>query len=162
MKFSSTSTDSVVAAAAVAAPATVLFASMHDSSRGPLAAALFNSFADPTRARACSAGVRPARAPSSLFTAALQDDPLLDLRAYAPRFLSESLLRSADLVIVLGVRGEFVDLGQPCMRWDVPLIETRTPDAVHRIRDEIESLVRRLVRSRQWERTAGQGNAGSG
>ncbi len=39
---------------------TVLFACVHNAGRSQIAAALFNKYADPTRARAISAGTQPA------------------------------------------------------------------------------------------------------
>nr|WP_237050607.1 hypothetical protein [Luteitalea pratensis] len=41
------------------APARVIFACVHNAGRSQTAAALFNAVADPTRARAASAGTAP-------------------------------------------------------------------------------------------------------
>jgi hypothetical protein len=132
---------------------TVLFLSTHDTSRGPMAAALFNRIADPAVVQATSAGWRPGWAVPPFIVHALREMRGIDLAAYEPRMVQPKEVRRATLLVNIGVGDQFFDVGVPCMRWAVSLFGGRTADEVGRVCGDIEARVLRLCASRSWLRT---------
>jgi hypothetical protein len=127
----------------------VLFISMHDASRGPLAAALFNQFACPTRARAYSAGLRPARALSHLMGPLLEGSALV-LPPTSPKPLDVTEdLRRATFVVHIGQLGS-----RRCpehhVAWDVPTIKPPTLQRALLIKHHLEMRIACLVGERGW------------
>jgi arsenate reductase (thioredoxin) len=80
---------------------TVLFACVHNAGRSQMATALFNRLADPSKARARSAGTRPGRPVHAEVLAAMREIDI-DLAAARPQALTADLARDALLLITMG------------------------------------------------------------
>ena len=115
-----------------------------------MAAALFNDLADPSKARAVSAGTNPADRVHPVVADAMKDIGL-DVSANRPQRLTEDLARSASLLVTMGC-GESCPYvpGLQVEDWSLTDPKDRPIDEVKRIRDEIKQRVDALVRSRGW------------
>ena len=80
---------------------TVLFACVHNAGRSQMAAAWFNDLADPTKARAISAGTEPAERVHHEVVEVMKEVGL-DLSHQVPQLLSEELARNANLLVTMG------------------------------------------------------------
>jgi arsenate reductase len=120
--------------------ATVLFACVHNAGRSQMAAAFFNTMADPTKARAASAGTEPAAFVQGGVT---------------PRLLTLELVAQAALLITMGC-GEACPVvpGVEWEDWNLPDPKGLPPERVLAIRDEIRGRVKRLVAARGWHAAA--------
>jgi len=135
-----------------AAPATVLFACVHNAGRSQMAAALFNRLADPARARAISAGTRPGDRVHPEVVAVMAELGV-DLAAARPRRLDDALARQAELLVTMGC-GEECPVVPGLRREDWPLADPRgqPPARVRALRDDIAARVRALVEREGWLR----------
>jgi arsenate reductase len=125
----------------------VLFACTHNAGRSVMAEAFFNALADPSRARAVSAGTAPAERVHPVVAEAMAELGF-DLSAHVPRLLTEELARTATRLVTMGcgeacpyvpgLRAEDWALADPAGR---PLEEVRA------IRDEVRVRVEELVSS---------------
>lgn len=132
---------------------TVLFACVHNAGRSQMAAAWFNHLADPSRARAISAGTEPgARVHSEVVTA--MNEVGLDLSLQEPRRLTDELAASATMLVTMGC-GEACPVVPGLRREDWPLEDPkgRSVEDVRRIREEIRALVLRLIHHERWDAT---------
>jgi arsenate reductase len=132
-------------------PAKVVFACVANAGRSQMAAALFNKLADPTRARAISAGTRPGSAVHPEVVTAMRDLGI-DLSSATPQYLSTDLVKDAHIVITMGC-GDECPLVPGVERDDWPLDDPkgRPVEAVREIRDEIKRRVEALVKERKWK-----------
>ena len=80
---------------------TVLFACVHNAGRSQMAAALFNLLADPTKARAISAGTEPGERVHPVVVDAMRELGT-DLSAARPRKLTDALAREAQVHVTMG------------------------------------------------------------
>jgi arsenate reductase len=124
---------------------TVVFACIQNAGRSQMASAYFNLLADPAKARAVSAGTRPAGHVHPEVVSVMREDGV-DLSASEPRLLTAELSLGASLLVTMGC-GEQCPLVPGLRREDWPLDDPhgRTLDSVRRIRDEIRARVERLV-----------------
>ncbi len=131
---------------------TVLFACVHNAGRSQLAAALFSAMADPSKARALSAGTEPAERVHPEVIAALAEIGI-DLAGAVPRRLTEALARQAQLLVTMGC-GERCPVvpGLPREDWQIVDPHGQTLERVRLIRDDIRARVARLVADRVWGR----------
>ena len=131
---------------------TVLFACIHNAGRSQMAAALFGQLADPAKARALSAGTDPGARVHPEVVEAMRERGV-DLSQAAPRKLTETLAREAQLLITMGC-GDECPVVPGLERDDWPLEDPKgkPPARVREIRDEIERRVRALVSERGWSR----------
>jgi arsenate reductase len=132
-------------------PAKVVFACVANAGRSQMAAALFNSLADPARARAISAGTRPGTAVHPEVVTAMRDLGI-DLSSATPQYLSTDLVKDAHIVITMGC-GDECPLVPGVEREDWPLDDPKGQpvEAVRGIRDEIKRRVEALVKERKWK-----------
>jgi arsenate reductase len=132
-------------------PAKVVFACVANAGRSQMAAALFNKLADPTRARAISAGTRPGSAVHPEVVTAMRDLGI-DLSSATPQYLSTDLVKDAHIVITMGC-GDECPLVPGVERDDWPLDDPKGQpvEAVREIRDEIKRRVEALVKERKWK-----------
>lgn len=130
----------------------VLFACVENAGRSQMAAALFNQAADPARARAVSAGTRPA-AMVHPEVAHVMREIGLDLVRVRPRALSRDLAAAASLLVTMGC-GEDCPLvpGLRVEEWSVPDPKGQPAEHVRQIREEIRGLVAELVTREGWAR----------
>jgi arsenate reductase len=132
-------------------PAKVVFACVANAGRSQMAAALFNSRADPTRARAISAGTRPGTQVHPEVVTAMRDLGI-DLSSATPQYLSSDLVKDAHIVITMGC-GDECPLVPGVEREDWPMDDPKGQpvEAVRGIRDEIKRRVEALVKERNWK-----------
>ena len=133
-------------------PAKVVFACVANAGRSQMAAAFFNTLANPARARAISAGTRPERAvhPGSRDgdAGARHRSVRRHARNTSPRISRRTRISSSrwdaatNARSIPGVERDDWPLDDPK---DKPL------ETVRRIRDEIKKRVVELVKERKWK-----------
>jgi len=131
-------------------PDTVIFACVHNAGRSQMAAAFFNQAADPSRARALSAGTEPAPHVHPVVVETMREVGL-DIGQNRPSRLTDAMTRGASLLITMGC-GDQCPVVPGLERDDWPLADPKDrPIAeVRAIRDEIHARVRDLVAARHW------------
>ena len=124
---------------------TILFACVHNAGRSQMAAALFNQAADPSVARALSAGTEPGAHVHPEVVAAKRELGV-DLSGIAPRKLTEALAREAQVLVTMGC-GDACPYVPGARVEDWPLQDPKGQPlgVVRQIRDEIASRVRDLM-----------------
>jgi len=129
---------------------TVLFACVHNAGRSQMAAAWFDRLADPSKARALSAGTQPGQRVHPEVIAAMREVGI-DLSAVVPRKLTDELASSVDMLVTMGC-GESCPVVPGIQRDDWPLADPKgqTIERVREIRDDVELRVRRLLADRGW------------
>ena len=129
---------------------TVLFACVHNAGRSQIAAALFNHYADRSKARAISAGTHPADRVHPEVVAAMQDRGL-DLTSQAPRRLTPQLAGEAQWLITMGC-GDDCPVVPGTKRDDWPIADPKgqSTDTVSAIVDDIDRRVRRFMDAHDW------------
>jgi len=112
-----------------------------------MAAAFFNALADPTKARAISAGTSPADRVHPEVVETMRQVGI-DLTAARPQKLTDALARTADVLITMGCGDEcpFVP-GARIEDWPLEDPKGANTETVRRIRDEIRDRVARLIES---------------
>lgn len=129
---------------------TVLFACVHNAGRSQIAAALFNSLADPTRARAVSAGTNPGTQvhPEVI---AVMNEVGIDLSAATPTKLTPELAGTANMLITMGC-GDACPYMPGLIRDDWPLEDPKgkSRDDVRSIREDIRRRVEALITKERW------------
>jgi arsenate reductase len=129
---------------------TVLFACVHNAGRSQIAAALFNQFADASKARAISAGTQPADRVHPEVIEVMQSRGI-DLSAHLPRRLTPELAATANWLITMGC-GDECPVVPGTRRDDWPIADPKgqPATAVAAVVDEIGGRVRRLVDQQRW------------
>ena len=135
---------------------TVLFACVHNAGRSQMAAAWFNHLADPTRARAISAGTEPGPGVHPEVIAAMGEVGL-DLSDAPTSKLTTDLAQRAQVLITMGC-GDQCPVVPGLKRDDWPLEDPKgKPLArVREIRDEIRQRVETLLEHEGWRKTTGR------
>jgi len=130
----------------------VVFACVHNAGRSQMAAAFFNELADPTKARALSAGTEPGERVHPEVVEAMQEAGM-DLSAARPQLLTPALAAGARLLVTMGC-GEACPLVPGVRRedWALPDPKGQPLERVREIRDEIRELIRKLIESERWSR----------
>jgi arsenate reductase len=131
---------------------TVIFACVHNAGRSQMAAAWFNRFADPSRARAVSAGTEPGARVHPEVQAAMAEVGI-DLGGARPQRLTDELARGAALLVTMGC-GEACPHVPGLERDDWPLEDPKGKpiERVREIRDDVRARVRGLLARRGWGR----------
>jgi arsenate reductase len=115
-----------------------------------MAAALFNSLADPRKARAVSAGTHPG---SSVHpeVVTVMNEAGIDLSAATTTTLTPELTRTADMLITMGC-GDECPYVPGVIRDDWPLEDPKGKpiDVVRTIREDIRQRVQRLLIDNGW------------
>lgn len=129
---------------------TVLFACVHNAGRSQIAAALFNRHADPQKARAISAGTKPAQQVHPEVVSLMREMGV-DLSKQLPQKLTAYLASQAQWLITMGC-GDECPVVPGTKRDDWPLADPKgqAPDAVRAIAVEIEVRVARLLQAQGW------------
>ncbi len=131
---------------------TVVFACIHNAGRSQMAAAFFNQLADPSKARAVSAGTRPADRVHPEVVEVMRESGI-DLSGHVPRRLTDEVLRGAVLLVTLGCGEECpVAVGLRRDDWPIEDPKGKPPEHVRRIRDEVRARVESLVRVEGWSK----------
>ena len=129
---------------------TVLFACVHNAGRSQIAAALFNRHADPTKARASSAGTQPAERVHPEVVTLMREDGI-DLSEQRPQKLTAEFAAQAQWLITMGC-GDACPVVPGAQRDDWPLADPKgqTMDAVRDIADELDRRVLALISEHGW------------
>ena len=129
---------------------TVLFACVHNAGRSQIAAALFNRHADPTKARAISAGTQPAERVHPEVVTLMREDGI-DLSEQRPQKLTAEFAAQAQWLITMGC-GDACPVVPGAQRDDWPLADPKgqTMDAVRDIADELDHRVLALISEHGW------------
>lgn len=138
----------------MSAPLHVIFACVRNAGRSQIAAALFERFADPAKARASSAGTKPAERVHPEVVATLREVGV-DVARRVPRKLTPELARTASWLITMGC-GDECPVVPGAQRDDWPIDDPagQPPERVRAIRDEIERRVRVFVSEQRWARAS--------
>ena len=128
----------------------VIFACVHNAGRSQMAAAFFNVLADPTRARAVSAGTEPGERVHPEVVAVMREVGI-DLSGAMPLLLTQDLAASGHLLVTMGC-GEACPVVPGLKRDDWPIEDPKGKplDRVRQIRDEIRERVDRLIAAESW------------
>lgn len=110
-----------------------------------MAAAFFNALADPSKARAVSAGTQPADRVNPVVVEAMREAGI-DVAAAVPQLLTPTLAHQASLLITMGCGDECPVLPEVA-RDDWPLDDPagQPLERVRAIRDDIRQRVHTLV-----------------
>jgi arsenate reductase (thioredoxin) len=132
---------------------TVLFACVHNAGRSQMAAAWFHALADPSKARAISAGTAPGDRVHPEVVEVMKEVGI-DLSSAMPTLLSDELARSASLLVTMGC-GEACPAVPGLFREDWPLDDPKggPMERVRSIRDDVRERVHALLRARGWGRS---------
>lgn len=124
---------------------TYVFACVHNAGRSQMAAAWLEALADPSKARAISAGTQPGpRVHPEVLTAMREVG--IHLEGRQPQLLTDELARGATMLITMGC-GEECPVVPGVRRddWPLPDPKGRPIGEVRAIRDEIRARVAELV-----------------
>lgn len=115
-----------------------------------MAASFFNDLADPSRARAISAGTRPGTHVHPEVIAAMRELNL-DLSTATPQLLTATLAEQAALLITMGC-GEECPVVPGVRRddWPLPDPKGQPMERVREIRDDIRRRVSDLLATEGW------------
>jgi arsenate reductase (thioredoxin) len=132
---------------------TVLFACVHNAGRSQMAAAWFNALGDPAKARAISAGTEPGAHVHPEVLEAMREVGV-EFAKERPKFLSEELARSAQILITMGC-GEQCPVvpGLKRLDWALEDPKGKPVERVREIRDEVKDRVMGLLADEGWGRT---------
>jgi arsenate reductase len=119
---------------------TILFACIENTARSQMAAALFNHKANPTHARAFSAGTRPGRFMPPVILEVMSEVGI-DLASFKPQLLTTDLMQRADWLISMGCEGEYRPLRH--LRHEVWPVEEPLGGPMHKARLVRDDLSRR-------------------
>ena len=124
---------------------TVLFACVHNAGRSQMAAALFNQLADPSKARAISAGTEPGHRVHPEVAEAMREVGI-DLAGVVPRKLTDDLARQAQVLVTMGCGDAcpFVP-GARVEDWPLPDPKGQPIGVVRQIRDDVRARVEDLL-----------------
>jgi len=124
---------------------TVIFACVHNAGRSQMACAFFNAVADPSKARAVSAGTRPGTHVHPEVVAAMLEVGI-DLSSAKPQLLTPEMARDADLLVTMGC-GDECPVVPGLRRHDWPLTDPKglPLERVRQIRNEVRARVAALV-----------------
>jgi arsenate reductase (thioredoxin) len=129
---------------------TVLFACVHNAGRSQMAAAIFGQLADPTKARALSAGTQPGARVHPEVVEVMRENGV-DLEYVAPVKLTDDLAAKANILVTMGC-GEACPVLPGVERDDWPLDDPKGQpiERVRHIRDQIVLRVQELLTARGW------------
>jgi arsenate reductase len=128
---------------------TFIFACIHNAGRSQMSAAFFNQLADPTKARAISAGTQPGERVHPVVVEAMQEVGM-DLSAAKPQKLTPELAAGAEMLITMGC-GDECPYVPGLIRDDWPLPDPKGQgiESVRQTRDEIKRRVLQLLAQEQ-------------
>ena len=129
---------------------TVLFACVENAGRSQMAAALFNALAEPSAARALSAGTDPAERVHPAVAQVMRELGL-ELGDARPRHLTRDLVARADVLITMGCGAACpVVPGVPHEDWLLPDPKDEPVERVREIRDQIRARIEALIARSGW------------
>ena len=131
----------------------VIFACVHNAGRSQMAAAWFNSLADPAKARALSAGTEPGTRVHPEVLAAMQEVGI-DLSRALPQLLTSAMLSEASHLITMGCGEACPVAPRTVLRDDWPLEDPKAKpiERVREIRNDIRARILALIEANGWAR----------
>jgi arsenate reductase (thioredoxin) len=115
-----------------------------------MAAAFFNALADPSKARAESAGTQPGDRVHPEVQAAMKEVGI-DLSGVKPRKLTQELAQGADMLITMGCAEACpVVPGLVPVDWALEDPKGKPIEKVREIREEVRGLVVELIERKGW------------
>ena len=124
---------------------TILFACVHNAGRSQMAAALFNQFADGSKARAISAGTDPGDRVHPVVLDVMREVGI-DLSNVKPQKLTEGLAREAQVHVTMGCGDACPYVpGARVEDWPVQDPKGQPVETARAIRDEIARRVKDLI-----------------
>ena len=128
----------------------IIFACVHNAGRSQMAAALFNCWANPAKARAISAGTRPGERVHPEVVEVMREKDI-DLATARPQKLTAELAADAQWLVTMGC-GDECPVVPGTRRDDWPLEDPKGKprDRVREIRDDIEARVKQLIAANGW------------
>ena len=130
----------------------VIFACVHNAGRSQMAAAFFNTMADPQKAHAVSAGTHPGdRVHPEVVT--VMREAGIDLANARPQRLTAELAKGTHTLVTMGC-GDECPVVPGAKRDDWPLTDPKGKpiEEVRRIRDEIRERVGKMISAEEWKR----------
>lgn len=129
----------------------VVFACVHNAGRSQMAGAFFNQLADPARARALSAGTRPAPRVHPEVVAAMREVGV-ELEGVTPRRLTPELAAGCGFLVTMGCGDACPLTPAHVVRLDWPLPDPKgaSVERVREIRDDIRACVARFIAEQGW------------
>ena len=129
---------------------TVLFACTHNAGRSQMAAAWLDRLADPSKARAISAGTDPAAVVHPEVVEVMREVGI-DLSDANPRLLTDELAQSSTLLVTMGC-GERCPIVAGLQRedWSIEDPKGKPISRVRTIRDVIRQQVAELIDRNRW------------
>jgi arsenate reductase (thioredoxin) len=130
----------------------VIFACVHNAGRSQMAAAFFNALADPSKARAISAGTDPGKRVHPEVVDVMSEVGI-DVSDARPQRLTAELASGAKLLVTMGC-GDQCPYVPGMQRDDWPLEDPKGKpiERVREIRDDIRRRVAALVAQHGWQR----------
>jgi arsenate reductase len=124
---------------------TIIFACVHNAGRSQMAAALFNTLADPGKAHALSAGTEPGERVHPEVVAVMREEGI-DLSAARPQKLTAELAAQAQLLITMGCGDKCPYVpGLRIEDWPLEDPKGQSIERVRAIREDIRRRVEALV-----------------
>jgi arsenate reductase len=134
----------------------VIFACRHNAGRSQMAAAFFNQMAEPSQAKALSAGTTPAERVHPEVTEVMREMGI-DLAAAKPQLLTTELAAGTRLLVTMGCGEECPYIpGVEVQDWPLEDPKGKPIERVREIRDEVRRRVGELVTGRGWDRQVGR------
>ena len=132
---------------------TVIFACVHNAGRSQMAASWFNSLADPSKARAVSAGTQPGERVHPVVVDVMHEAGI-DVSKNRPQRLTADLAGGATLLVTMGCGDECPYVpGLVTDDWPLPDPKNQPIDVVRKIRDDIQQRVLQLLQAHGWARS---------
>jgi arsenate reductase (thioredoxin) len=129
---------------------TVLFACVHNAGRSQIAAAWFNQLADPTKARAISAGTNPGSEVHPEVVAVMREIGI-DIAGASTTKLTPELAQQTQVLVTMGCGDECPHVpGTQREDWPLEDPKGKPIERVREIRDEIRDRVRSFVEREGW------------
>ncbi len=128
----------------------VIFACVHNAGRSQMAAAIFNKFADPTKARAVSAGTQPVDQVHLRVKMAMSELDI-DLSQAKPIKLTPEFAAGASYLITMGCKESCPLIpNTTTMDWPFEDPNGKELDQVRFIRDMIKARVLSFLAEKLW------------
>lgn len=128
----------------------VIFACIHNAGRSQMAAAWFNALADGNKARAVSAGTQPGTRVHPEVLQAMREVGI-DLEGATPRKLTDDLAKDAAILITMGCGEQCPHVpGLRHLDWPLEDPKGKPVERVREIREEVKTLVQRLLSAEGW------------
>ena len=130
----------------------VIFACVHNAGRSQMAAAFFNSMADPEKAQAISAGTQPGQRVHPEVVTVMREVGI-DLAGARPQKLTADLAKGVHTLVTMGCGDECPAVpGAVRDDWPLPDPKGKPIEEVRHLRDQIRDRVATLLADEGWKR----------